>query len=268
MVVHLRRCLDRLSLSLGAGGNGLVLVIRGYRAYFDSSGGLDRPSVVVAGFVATLDRWKDLHARWDSLKDKHGIEYFHSVECEHGQKQFDKKIKPKWKNPKIRSDRRMEFVSAIADVGLPGFVIGVVAADYESLSETQKNKAGKPFSLLGQALVIQTRQWADKANVHERFPYLFEAGSDGYGQLSEVFRGAMQNEIRRNTYRMESIGQVGKECNAVQAADLLAYEHSHCMASRIEDNTKGFDRPAVIELRKKLKLYTQYFDLERLQDFL
>src|ERR1700730_8157961 len=94
-------------------------------------------------------------------------------ECEHGTGEFDKATKPEWRDPKLRSEGRMEFVSAIVNVGLTGFAAGVVSADYKALTATERRRIGKAFSLAAQTLVIEVKNWANRSNVYELFPYLF-----------------------------------------------------------------------------------------------
>jgi hypothetical protein len=115
--------------------------------YFDDSGKIhDRPSLVIGGFVGGSDTWKQLHERWQPLLSKHGLSYYRGAECEHGNGEFDRTKNPKWQDPKARSDCRMEFVKAILDSHLNGFVAGLVSEDYKQLSRSEKARIGKPFS--------------------------------------------------------------------------------------------------------------------------
>jgi hypothetical protein len=115
--------------------------------------------------------------------------------------------------------------------------------------------------------MVIVKDWANANHVYDRIPYLFEAGSEGYGEFSEVFNKAMKHDIRREAYRMESCGLVGKECIGAQAADLIASEYSHCMGSIVNKTNVGFQRPAVKELRK-LKMETKYHNSQTLAEML
>lgn len=244
------------------------MLTRGYQGYFDDSGKRDRPSTVVAGFVASVDSWQQLYGRWNELKEEHEIRLFHTADCEHGNGEFDKESKPQWKDPRARLQCKMDFVRAVTDTGLVPFVVGVVNADYDALTTNEKRRLGHRFSFLAQGLLVRIKDWANEANVYERFPYLFEAGTDGYGQFSVVFSKVMRDSSWRDQCRMESVGTVGKEHNAAQAADLLAYEHSHCMSSRINGDDVGFQRPAIIEFSRRLRIWTRYFDGRGLKEVL
>lgn len=157
------------------------------RGYFDDAGKLADPksrSLVIAGFVGSTDQWKKLHEGWTQLLERHGIRYFHGKECEHGNDEFDKELNLKWRDPQARSDCRLDFVHVIIRAGLTGFVSGLVAADYRALTTVQRKITGHSFSLVAQTLLVIVKNWANERNVWDRFPYLFEAGSDGW----RVFR--------------------------------------------------------------------------------
>lgn len=232
---------------------------RSFQGYFDDSGKVqDRPSLVVAGFVGTLDQWSLLARQWNPLLEKYRLGYFHSNECEHGNGEFDKARKSEWKDPRLRSECRMEFVAAIVSAGLTGFVAGVVSADYKALNQADRKRIGTAFSFAAQTLVVEVKNWANRSNVYELFPYLFEAGSHGYGEFAEIFKKAAANEIRRNAYRMQEVGVVGKESVGAQSADLLAYEYSHCMNSVVAGDRAGFGRVAVAELDRRLHIHAHY----------
>ena len=181
--------------------------------------------------------------------------------------EFDKD-KCNWRNPRARSVCRMEFVAAIAKASMTGFVAGVVSADYKALDGNSRKRIGTPFSLVAQTLMVVIKDWANERHVYDLFPYFFEAGSEGYGEFSEVYGKILAHEIRGNAYRIMSCSPVGKECVPVQAADLIAYEYSHCMSSIVKSNDSGFRRPAVQELRKRLTIETRYHNSQTLSEVL
>ena len=257
-----------LCLSFGWREGGILMMLRGY---FDDAGKLADPnsrSLVIGGFVGNMDQWRLLHDRWQPLLLNHGIQYFHGKECEHGQEEFDKSRTPKWADQQVRSDCRMDFVEAIIEAGLTGFVSGLVSSDFKALSPAQRKKTGHSFSLVAQTLLVVVKDWANERHVYDRFPYLFEAGSDGWGEFSNVLNRAMKHDMRRNLYRVESCSLVGKECTGAQAADLLAYEYSFCMGSVIDRNNQGFKRPAVAALHEKLHIHNKYHNSATLNEVL
>ena len=206
------------------------MIPSGISGYFDDAGKIhDQPSVVIGGFIGRKEQWEGLWSDWEKLLSKHAIKYFHGVDCEHGSEEFDKSTKERWKDPQARSECRMEFVGAIVKAGLTGFVSGVVSADYKALDTASRQRIGKPFSLAAQTLVVIVKDWANERHVYDLFPYQFEAGSEGYGEFSQVFSKVMQHRLRRNAYRMKSCSLVGREFIPAQTADLIAYEYSHCM---------------------------------------
>jgi hypothetical protein len=245
------------------------MIAPGVSGYFDDAGKVhDLPSMVIGGFIGRKEQWEGLWSSWARLLSKHDLAYFHGVDCEHGNEEFDKLAKAVWKNPRARSDCRMEFVGAIVEAGLTGFVSGVVSADYKALDGSAQKKLGKPFSLAAQTLVVIAKDWANERHVYDLLPYFFEAGSEGYGEFLEVFNKAKAHAIRRDAYRMKSCSLVGKECIPAQAADLIAYEYSHCMNDLATWGDEGFRRPAVIELNKRLIIKAKYHNAKSLAEVL
>ena len=248
--------------------DGELVIPSGLSGYFDDAGKIhDQPSLVIGGFIGRKEQWESLRSDWEDLLLRHDIKYFHGVDCEHGNREFDKS-KGRWKHPQARSKCRMEFVEAIVNAGLTGFVSGLVSADYRALDKAARTRIGKPFSLVAQTLIVIVKDWANACHVHELISYLFEAGSEGYGEFSDAFSTAKAHEIKGNAYRMKSCSLVGKDCIPVQTADLIAYEYSHCMGSIATANDLGFRRPAVHELKGRLRIETRYHDSKTLAEML
>ncbi|HEY1203274.1 MAG: hypothetical protein ABSH46_18915 [Bryobacteraceae bacterium] len=165
------------------------MILSGLSGYFDDAGKIhDQPSVAIGGFIGRKEQWERLCSDWDALLLRHEIKYFHGVDCEHGNNEFDKS-KDRWKNPQARSNCRMDFVEAIINAGLTGFVSGLVSADYHALDKAALARIGKPFSLVAQTLVVTVKDWANACHVHELIPYLFEAGSECSVEFLKQFAG-------------------------------------------------------------------------------
>lgn len=236
-------------------------VASGFSGYFDDAGKVgNTASLVVGGFVGAKEQWERLIPAWEQVLTRNGIRYFHGVECEHGNKEFNKTATPRWSDPKARSACRMEFVDTIIQVGLTGIVAGVVSKDYTDLDNAQRDRLGKPFSMAAQTLVVVVKDWANERHVYELISYVFENGSEGRGEFEAMFKKAAAHDIKRDQYRMKSYSVVGKECIPAQAADLIAYEYSHCLNTVANSAGVGFERPAVKELEKRLTIKSKYLD--------
>jgi len=241
-----------------------------FRAYFDDAGKLSDPqsrALVTGGLIGTEERWKILYDTWGPILSSHHLSYFSGKECEHGKGEFDKNKRDEWKHPAKRWAVRLELASSIVQSGMVPFVSGLIAADYKALTPKEKKDIGRPFSLVAQALLVIVKDWANASHIYESFPYLFEAGSEGYTEFSEVFNQVIKHDLRRNAYRMESCGVVPKECIGAQAADLIASEYSHCMNSIIDRSRHGFERPSIRKLQE-LKIETKYLDRQNLLEIL
>jgi hypothetical protein len=144
------------------------VIASGISGYFDDAGRIgDTASLVVGGFVGNKKQWDALTPEWEQVLAKNELRYFHGAECEHGQDEFDKKRNDRWKNPRARSDCRMEFVEVIVRAGLTGIVAGVVSKDYENLEGSQRDRLGKAFSMVAQTLIVVVKNWANERHVYD-----------------------------------------------------------------------------------------------------
>jgi hypothetical protein len=83
-----------------------------------------------------------------------------------------------------------------------------------------------------------------------------------------MFKKAAGHEIKQDQYRMKSYSVVGKECIAIQAADLIAYEYCHCLNGVANLSNAGLGRPAVMEMNKRLIIKSKYLDTKALLEIL
>jgi hypothetical protein len=75
-----------------------------FTAYYDESGSPDAHSVVVAGFVASDDQWKEFERNWNESLHQFGISHFHAVEFAQSVGEFAK-WKGHEKNPDLQGKR-------------------------------------------------------------------------------------------------------------------------------------------------------------------
>lgn len=201
-------------------------------AFFDAAGSEDdgKHAIFVSGFVSTVDRWERFDRSWVRLLNEFGIKPpFHMSEFAYGDKQY-----ASWREDK---PRRAAFLTKAVDVTLrnilwsfsSGIILGAydaVNAEYQ-LSESQ----GRPYAMCAMATTSLWTSWMRKRDI----PYgkaAFEDGDRGRGDFIERFRA-----VAGNSPRMLKKG----EFHALEAADLLAYEHAKLVRDVAAGRAKGLE---------------------------
>jgi hypothetical protein len=186
-----------------------------FNVYFDASGTPgDCDAVVVAGFVAKSEQWIEFEHNWQDTLRAYSVSRLHMREYAHSIGEFSS-----WRDDKKKRGRFLErLVSIIKTRTLHGFVTSVMMDAYREvdrrycLSETHR-----PLALAGTACVEKVRRWAAQRSIPQgTIAYIFEDGDKDKSHLT--------GSIERH-FRFTPIYAKKEESCALQAADLLAYEH-------------------------------------------
>ena len=190
--------------------------------FFDESGThLGSPVLVVAGYVATPEKWLAFDSQWKEVLDSEGLPYFHMNAYENR-----KGLYADWD-----SRKRVEFLkrlmSIIHSTDHAGFMGAVEMEPYERLTRLNPEYAQsipKPHVIASTGCVAKIRLWAVDQRSTDNFVLTFEKGAEHSGKLGEAFT-EKKHAGKLREYRIEhfSFGEK-KEHPALQAADLLAYE--------------------------------------------
>lgn len=186
-----------------------------FKVYLDESGSPDdTTAVVVAGFLTTLEQWIEFERNWKEAVASFGVTALHMRDFAHSNREF-----ATWKHDE---QKRQRFLSRLINIIRTrvrrGFAHAVLMDDYR-----QVNRAFflediiKPYAIAGRTCVASAARWAQRNNIDENLiSYVFEDGAIDRGDL---------------IYRLERDGKFNftfankSESVALQAADLLAYEH-------------------------------------------
>jgi hypothetical protein len=193
-----------------------------YTLYYDESGSPDDTiAVVVAGFVASDEQWKEFERNWNDTLKQFGVSLFHMREFAHSRGEF-----ARWKDHlKVESQKQErqyflgQLVGHILLRARRSFAHSVLMRDYREVNKEYLLSDGgiTPYALCGRTCVARSSIWAQKYGIPESaLQHVFEDGSIGKGDL------------RERILRDKGIAPVFKkksECVPLQAADLLAYEH-------------------------------------------
>ncbi len=186
-----------------------------FTIYFDESGSPDdTKAVVVAGLLADAQQWIDFEKNWHDALQSFGVSALHMRHFAHSVGEFN--------NWKCNEAKRRSFLARLINIVTTRvrhtFADVVLMDDYHKVDETYHLSAiFKPYTIAARTCVTKVRKWAKRFNVDEgAIAYLFEDGATDKTDL-----------IQRLTHDgVSNFSFIPKERSmALQAADLLAYEH-------------------------------------------
>ncbi len=185
-------------------------------AYFDESGSPnDTRSLIVSGFVSTVDQWTRFEQDWKIAHRDFGLPDpsktpFHMKDFAHFKGAFSG-----WKDDAKRKDFARRLVGIIAVRVLYAISIGIHNDDYRSVNKRFVLAEGKvtQYPLCASACVFRLDDWAQRSG-YGHIEYVFEDGGPD--------KGAFVN-IMSKCQKYPKFGRKPKHLPC-QAADLMAYE--------------------------------------------
>ncbi len=235
-------------------------LVASFTAYFDESGThASAPVVAVAGFISTVERWRNLEREWSTVLRMYKLEYFHMTD-------FENRWGPyrDWDKGK-RETIIKRLLGIIKQYALSGFSAAVVRGDYERLREEHPGRWVTPYGVCAAWCLRDVADWLESSNRDEYAGYVFERGFRGAGHMAEAF-GRASDEVRR-AYRFDALSFADKRAVIpLQAADILAYE----VCKQVLRRTGADGRPtrkSAVRLGSSIPLRGKYFTYETLRRF-
>ena len=193
----------------------LMVAVTKFQVYFDASGTPDDcDAVVVAGFIAKSEQWIEFERNWQEVLSHYGVTRLHMREYAHSVGEFSS-----WRGDRNKRARFLErLVNIIKTRTLHSFATAVMMEAYREANERYRlSELHRPFGLAGIACIEKVRRWSEQNGIsQEHVSYIFEDGDEDKSNLTEAAQKQFQFA--------PSYAQ--KEASyALQAADLLAYEH-------------------------------------------
>jgi hypothetical protein len=203
----------------------LVLIANRVTAYFDASGGVEHPVVIVAGYVSTVGKWEHFDYEWRKIlgRREFNVPYFHMKEFAHSVGPF-----ADWKG---NEPRRRRFINAlvgvIAKYAKAGFACMIKDSIWNSVNQSYplEELYGCAFALAGRDCVNKTHHWGEELHNYKRneIKCVFEAGDKGKGHLMRVVEEA-QKPIPLFEYGRPKPQLAHPGTSPLQAADFAAWE--------------------------------------------
>lgn len=188
--------------------------------YFDDSGTSAHDSVVaVAGYIGSLSQWEKFAREWRSHLSKFNVTVMHRTDLESFHGEF-----VGW-----TPEQRTEFVSKAQQIikRRTYVAIGnaVIKADFERMfPDRLKRFYGGAYGYCAILCLARAKRWFDKVKQQDPIDWVFEAGTDGSGQIAHLFNAVYANVQSRTDFRLCRWSFAGKDEPQLQAADLIAYE--------------------------------------------
>lgn len=194
----------------------------------------------VAGYLSSVQQWKAFQREWSKALKSVGIPYFHMTDFE---SRFG--FYKDWSN-----EKRIHFLQLLHKIihkyVLKGFAASIVVADYETMTDEQKNVFGDPYICAAISCMKHIGTLCDEFELAEPIAYVFESNKRYDGQLSSLFNSLPDED--RTAYRCGSLTFARKTCLPLQASDILAYEVTKEFARQLDSNNKRAMRLSVKNL--------------------
>jgi hypothetical protein len=207
-----------------------------FTAYYDESGSPDALAVVVAGFVASDDQWREFERNWNESLNAFGISHFHAVEFAQSVGEFTK-WKGHEKSPGLQLERQRFLRQLLAHIKLRArFCCSHVVrmADYRKVNGVYFLDAVQPYALCGRTAVASVIGWSSRNKIPEtQVRHIFEDGAK--------HKGFLQKRLIKDK-GFNPIFMKKDEAVSLQAADLLAYETLLGIRNIFEKGVTDFER--------------------------
>lgn len=187
-------------------------------AYFDDSGTHhNAPAVVVAGYLASAEKWEDLTCKWADMLSEADLTHWHQVDFAHRVKEY-----AEW-----TEEKRVKFMQRAAGIIKNTVIAGVsCGVNATAFRELAPRLPLRPYAFCAMGCFKHLERWASENSHHDPIVCIFESGTQGGSKISDMVRELMSNEEgERLSFRIGSFRfEKKKQFLPLQAADILAYE--------------------------------------------
>jgi hypothetical protein len=185
--------------------------------YFDEAGGDDCGFTAVAGWVSTLERWREFAEKWNTMLSLFRV------------KSLDMKTLAHFKGQYVNWDEpvRIQFLTVacriVAETTMFGVASIVPHSNFEQVDKqyTMSEYIGNPYALAGITCVQKSLHWIVKQEQKWSVEFVFDDGRPKRGRLVNLMKAeGVREPIFRSPVPRDGLRAVTQ----LQAADFLAYE--------------------------------------------
>jgi hypothetical protein len=232
-------------------------------SYFDASGGVEHPAIIVAGYISSVRKWERFDVEWRKVlaRREFNVRYFHMKEFAHSTDEFDG-----WKGDE---PRRRRFINALIVVlskyAHAGFACMVKDSIWDSMNRIYPlaELYGCPYALCGRDCVNKSYVWGWSKNYSSgRIRTVFDDGEHGKGHLMRVVQEA-EKATPMFEHAMPHTTNDFRGVTPLQAADFAAWELLKSITSGKEHAPFEEYRVSLQKLSKAVPVsWTQYLETD------
>ena len=154
--------------------------------YFDDSGHVNsKQALIVSGFVAPVGQWTLFERDWRAVlkRPEFSLDYLHMKEFRSYRGQY-KKFKNNLDLETALFKRLHHVIERRAE---ESFGCIVLLDDWARVNQEYmlEEKIGHPFAFAGTLTIHKTLRWMEKAHPHDFIKFVFDHGTDGWGDFVE-----------------------------------------------------------------------------------
>ena len=198
-----------------------------FTGYFDDSGSKDTATVVVGGFVSTIEQWLHFEREWKQVLADAEVPQFHMKEFAHSVGGF--------KGWRGKEKKRKEFLERLIGIILrrvhKSFCSVVISDAWRRVNHEYpfQETLGHPYSLAGESVVAHIQAWSEERG-YEMPLLFFEDGSKHKGEFIS----------RMDLWGINPGFGKKHEMLPLQAADLVAYESQKACSTALTGASRQF----------------------------
>ena len=237
---------------------GLVLELVEF--YLDESEQESAQVLCVAGYLFDKTKCDAMSLKWSKVLKRHGLPYFHMVDCVHGNGAFSNMPKQE------RIDIQTQLIDLIKESAIIGFAFSVDKSRPEIFQHIH-HPSGilSPYVMCAYGCLAAGRHWADGKGFDGEIAYIFEAGHASQIEANALMNFLFREAGLRAEYRHGGHSFMPKDKSVpLQAADILAYLWcKHIKDARAGRRIMRADLKSLLEIGHKAVHYgeKQLYDM-------
>lgn len=196
----------------------MMLTLQGY---FDDSGThRSSQAITLAGYISTAEQWACFDEEWSAALSEWNLGFFHMTEFANRANAYKD-----WSNQE-RKFRFARLAAIIKKHTVASVAVGFLRSSYNQSFDKRTKQFVGPYGVAAMMCLTDVAERLGPAYPSARIAYVFEAGTEGKGQILSLFDMNFCNDDNREHFKLLSIKFEDKrDFTPLQAADVLAYEH-------------------------------------------
>jgi uncharacterized protein DUF3800 len=193
-----------------------------FSCYFDDAGGKDHGFMIVAGYVANVQRWQQFECDWKIFLAKYDLPYLHMKTFAHSKLPYEHLKEKEGTRAQILGNAATIIGSTVEC----GFSVSISCEVFEKVCEEFElsTVVSSPYALVGRSCIAAANIWRGYPDKRQfETEYIFDQDGEDVGGLINMVKNwtpKLPLPIFKPSRDMD--GQRG--FIQLQAADFLAYE--------------------------------------------